>query len=152
VLGNVLGDFFAMQVEVAQFVGQWLEITAENRTRLGKGNNALGWSAVAGTRIWDQQAKFKLRLGPLTFAEFSRLLPGGDMHRPFVQTARYGSGQEFDFDIQLVLKAPEVPWCRLGDQRARLGLSTWLKTTEFERDADQVIFSGCLTRLGALPG
>ena len=91
-LGNILGDFFAMPVEIAQFVGQWLEITAENRTRLGNGNNALGSSAVAGTRIWDQQAKFKLRVGPLTFAEFSRLLPGGDMHRPFVQMARYGFG------------------------------------------------------------
>ena len=151
-LGNLLDDYFTMPVEVTQFIGQWLQITAENCTRLGEGNNALGSSAVAGTRIWDQQAKFKLRVGPLTFAEFNRLLPGGDMHRPFVQMARYGSGQEFDFDLQLVLKAAEVPWCRLGDQRARLGLSTWLKTAEFERDADEVIFSGGLTRLGALPG
>jgi type VI secretion system protein ImpH len=151
-LGNMLGDYFAIPVEVAQFVGQWLDITAENRTRLGDANNALGSTAVAGTRIWDQQAKFKLRLGPLSYAQFNRLLPGGDLHRPLIQMARFASGQEFDFDLQLVLKAPEVPWCRLGDWQARLGFSSWLKVAEFDRDADQVVFSGGLTSLGALPG
>jgi len=151
-LRNLLSDYFQIPLQVAQFVGQWLEITPENRTRLGAANNALGSSAVAGSRIWDQQAKFKLRVGPLGFAEFNRLLPDGDMYRPFVQMARFAAGQEFDFDIQLVLQAAEVPWCCLGDRRARLGFSTWLKTAEFERDADQVIFSGGQTRLGALPG
>jgi type VI secretion system protein ImpH len=151
-LGNVLSDYFAVPVQVTQFVGQWLDITAENRTRVGKASNGLGTTAVAGSRIWDQQAKFKLRVGPLSLAEFNRYLPGGDIHRPLVQFTRYIAGQEFDFDIQLVLKAPEVPWCRLGDPRARLGFSTWLKTGEFKCDADQVVFSGGLTQLGALPG
>jgi type VI secretion system protein ImpH len=150
-LGSMLNDYFAVPVCVTQFVGQWLDITAENRSRLGSASNVLGASAVAGSRIWDQQAKFKLRVGPLSFAEFNRLLPDGDIHRPFMQMTRYASGQEFDFEIQLVLKAPEVPWCRLGDPRARLGFSTWLKVCQFEHDADQVVFSGGLTRLGALP-
>jgi type VI secretion system protein ImpH len=151
-LGSMLADYLAVAADVVQFVGQWLEITPENRTRLGSANNVLGASAVAGSRIWDQQARFKLRLGPLSFAEFSRFLPDGDLYRSLVQMTRYASGQEFDFDIQLVLKAAEVPWCRLNDGRARLGFSSWLKIGEFERDADQVVFSGGLTRLGALPG
>jgi type VI secretion system protein ImpH len=151
-LSNVLNDYFAVAVEVTQFVGQWLDITFENRTRLSTANNELGSTAVAGSRIWDQQAKFRLRVGPLSFAEFNRFLPDGDLHTVFVQFTRFIAGQEFDFDIQLVLKAPEVPWCRLSDACARLGFSTWLKTAEFARDADQVVFSGGLTRLGALPG
>jgi len=151
-LCNMLSDYYGVPVKVVQFVGQWLNITEENRTRLGEANNSLGESALAGAQIWDQQAKFKIRIGPLGFASFEQLLPGADMHASFVQMTRYVSGQEFDFDIQLVLKAPEVPWCRLGNARARLGFSTWLKTVPFERDADQVVFSGGLTRLGALPG
>ena len=151
-LANILSDYFAIPVKVKQFVGQWLDITDENRTRLGQANNTLGSSAVAGTRIWDQQAKFVLRVGPLGWPEFSRFLPTGDGFQALVQFARFCAGQEFDFDVQLVLKAPEVPWCRLGEERARLGFSTWLKTEEFRRDADQVIFSGGLTRIGALPG
>jgi type VI secretion system protein ImpH len=151
-LHRLLSDYFEIPLEVEQFVGQWLEITPENRTRLGEANNAVGSTAVAGLRIWDQQAKFKLRIGSLSFAEFERFLPDGDLYRPLVHMARYASGQEFDFDIQLVLKAPDIPWCRLGDAGARLGFSTWLKVAEFERDDDQVVFSGGLTRLGALPG
>ena len=151
-LANLLSDYFALPVEVRQFVGQWLEITAENQTRLGEANSAVGASAVAGTQIWDQQAKFTLRVGPISFDDFARLLPHGDVFRPFVQMVRFASGQEFDFDLQLVLRAAEVPWCRLGDEWAQLGFSTWLKTEEFERDADQVVFSGGLTRIGTLPG
>jgi type VI secretion system protein ImpH len=151
-LGNILNDYFGVPVQVLQFVGQWLQITDENRTRLGEANHVLGVSVVAGTRIWDQQAKFTLRVGPLSYFEFSRFLPAGDAFRPFVQFTRFCVGQEFDFDMQLVLKAPEVPWCKLGEERSRLGFSTWLKTGEFTRDADQVIFSGGLTRIGAIPG
>ncbi len=149
---SLLGDYFGTPLKIVQFVGQWLDITPENRTRLGQANNGLGTSAVAGTRIWDQQSKFKLRIGPLSFAEFKQFLPDGDRYRPLVEMTRYSAGQEFDFDIQLVLKAPEVPWCRLGDARARLGFSTWLKVQEFNCDDDQVVFSGGLTRIGALPG
>ena len=151
-LQQIVSDYFGTPMAVIQFTGQWLEITAENRTRLGAGdgNNRLGISAVAGTRVWDQQAKFMLRVGPLSYADFGRFLPQGDAFRPFVEFTRYCCGQEVDFDMQLVLKAPEVPWCRFGS--AQLGLTSWLKTREFERDADQVVFSGGLTRLGALPG
>jgi type VI secretion system protein ImpH len=148
-LQQILSDYFQKPIAVIQFVGQWLEITEENRTRLGA-NNELGVSAVAGTRVWDQQAKFALRVGPLSYAEFERFLPQGDAFQPLVEFTRYCSGQEFDFDVQLVLKAPEVPWCRLGS--AELGFNSWLKTREFVSDADQVVFSGGLTRLGALPG
>ncbi|HJU29024.1 MAG TPA: type VI secretion system baseplate subunit TssG [Candidatus Binataceae bacterium] len=151
-LANILSDFFGVGVKVEQFVGQWLDITEENLTRLGEANSVLGESAVAGTRIWDQQAKFALRVGPLDAREFDSLLPTGERHRAFIQMARYCSGQEFDFNVRLALKASEVPWCRLGDRDARLGYSTWLKTREFERDADDVVFTGALTRLGALPG
>ena len=152
-LSCILSDYFGVRVQAIQFVGEWLDITEESQTRLGPGevNNILGVNAVAGTRIWDQQANFKLRAGPLGYSEFNRFLPSSESFKPFVQLTRYYAGQEFDFDLQLVLKAAEVPSCRLGDRNARLGFSSWLKTKEFSSDADQVVFSGGLTRLGALP-
>ena len=150
-LAGVLSDWFGVKTEVIQFVGQWLEITEQNRTRLGEANHGLGM-AVAGKRIWDQQAKFKLRVGPLSWQEFSRFLPDGKAFRPMVEMTRYFVGQEFDFDLQLVLRADQVPSVRLGDKHARLGYSAWLKTHPFTCDADQVLFSGGLTSLGAMPG
>lgn len=155
-LENILTDYFAVPVKTVQFIGQWLSLSEENRSRIGAGdkNNALGVNTVAGSRVWDQQAKFRLRLGPLTFDEFSRFLPAGNAFRPLVEFARFIVGQEFDFDVQLVLKAAEVPRCRLGETGAhapRLGWSTWLKTKEFTHDAEDVVFTGRLTQVGALP-
>jgi type VI secretion system protein ImpH len=156
-LAGLLQDYFAVPVTIVQFVGQWLPMGSENRTRLGPGagHNALGLSAVAGRRVWDQQAKFTVRIGPLTLAEFCQFLPSGSAFRPLSQLTRFVAGQEFDFDVQLVLRAAEVPGCRLGDtgeHAPRLGWSAWLKTRKFTRDVDETVLAGRLTQIGAIPG
>jgi type VI secretion system protein ImpH len=155
-LAGLLTDYFGVPVHVDQFVGQWLPLTEDSRTRLGPNgaNNVLGDSALAGSRVWDQQAKFKVRLGPLTLSQFTQFLPSGSAFKPLVQLTRFFAGQAHDFDVQLVLRAEQVPWCRLGgagDYAPRLGWSAWLKTREFDRDAGDAVFSGALTRLGAMP-
>jgi type VI secretion system protein ImpH len=146
-LEGLLRDYFGVSVTAVQFIGEWLPLSQASRSRLGPGeaNNALGANVVAGERVWDQQARFTLRMGPLTFAQFRQFLPSGSAFRPLVQFARFFVGQEFDFDIQLVLKAPEVPWCRLGEpgeHAPRLGWSTWLKTEEFAHNAEDAVFAG----------
>jgi type VI secretion system protein ImpH len=156
-LEGLLTDYFEVPVAVTQFNGQWLFLSEASRSRLGIGeeNNALGVSAVAGRHVWDQQAKFRLRLGPLTFAEFCQFLPSGDGFRPLVAMTRFSAGDECDFDVQLVLKAAEVPWCCLGDNgehTVRLGWSTWLKSQEFTGDADDAIFASGLSHVGGPQG
>jgi type VI secretion system protein ImpH len=146
-LEGLLRDYFEVPVTATQFVGQWLPLSQANRSRLGWGeaNNALGESAVAGKRVWDQQAKFRLQLGPLSFTEFCQFLPSGDGFRTLVAITRFSAGEEFDFDVQLNLRAAEVPWCRLGgngEHAVRLGWSTWLKSQEFTADADDAMFAG----------
>ena len=146
-LEGLLKDYFEVPVSVTQFIGQWLPLSEANRSRLGWGeaNNALGVSAVAGSRVWDQQAKFRLELGPLTFIEYCQFLPSYDGFRTLVAITRFSAGEECDFDVQLILKAAEVPWCRLGgngEHAVRLGWSTWLKSREFTADAGEAIFAG----------
>lgn len=155
-LEGVLADYFGLPIKIVQFVGQWLPLSMANRSRLGPGgaNNALTVSAVVGSRVWDQQAKFTVRIGPLTFADFAEFLPAGRAFRPLVQLTRFFVGQQLDFEVQLVLQAAEVPRCCLGAKGAdapRLGWSTWLKTAEFTHDAGDAVFSGDATRIGALP-
>ena len=146
-LGGLLQDYFSVPVNITQFVGRWLPLSEANRTRLGAGevNNVLGESAVAGSCAWDQQARFRLRVGPLTFAQFCQFLPSGSAFRPLVAVTRFYAGEELDFDVQLVLKAAEVPGCRLGQtgaQAPRLGWSTWLKSGEFAHNAEDAVFAG----------
>jgi type VI secretion system protein ImpH len=146
-LTGLLQDYFGVRVEVVQFTGQWLPLTAEHRSCLGEAqghNNALGVNTVLGHRVWDQQATFTLRLGPLTYPEFIQFLPTGRAFRSLVQLTRFFAGQECDFAVQLVLKAAEVPWCRLGERgegAPRLGWSTWLKTRALTRDATETMLT-----------
>jgi type VI secretion system protein ImpH len=146
-LAGLLQDYFGVRVEVNQCVGAWLALGEENRTRLGPGkaNNALGVSAVAGSHVWDQQAKFCVRLGPLSLAEFTTFLPSGSAFRALIDLTRFFAGQEYDFEVQLIIKAADVPWCRLGEKgegAPRLGWSAWLKTGKFTHDADDAVFAG----------
>jgi type VI secretion system protein ImpH len=148
-LAGLLQDYCKVPVSVTQFLGQWLPLAQAYRTSLGssEGNNDLGGSAVAGSYIWDQHAKFRVQVGPLALTEFETLLPSGSAFHALVQVCRFFAGQECDFDLQLILKAAQVPWCRLGAQglgAPRLGWSAWLKREAFLDDADDAIFAGTL--------
>jgi type VI secretion system protein ImpH len=156
-LRGILQDYFGVPVHVSQFRGRWLTLSQESRSRLGRGGdseNVVG-RAVLGSRVWDQQAAFRLRIGPLAFGTFQDFLPSGTAFAPLAELARFFVGQELDFDVQLVLKAAEVPRCRLGNVGAdgpRLGWSTWLRNADRAMDADDTVLTGRLTRVGAIPG
>jgi type VI secretion system protein ImpH len=154
-LESLLADYFEAPFRVEQFVGQWLALSAGQRTRLSSrkaSQGAIG-GAILGSRFWDQQAKFRLRIGPVILAQLKRLFPVNSSFGELVQLTRLWVGQDLDFDVQIVLKAAEVPACRLGkpDENAlRLGWSSWLKTQEFQRDADDVRLGSHLTRIEVL--
>ncbi len=143
-LENILRSHFGVPVAVEQFVGQWLSIDRESQTSLGLANCGLGTDAILGSRLWDQQAKFRLRFGPLTLAQLSSFLPNGSAHQPAVDLVRFLAGMEFDFDFQLLLKKEEVPSCQLGSSArnpAFLGWTTWLKTETTAEDDPQLILA-----------
>ena len=146
-LQQCLSDAFQVPVQVRQFMGAWLSVQEEDWSRLGTPgrNNLLGQTAVAGTKVWDQQARFQVRLGPLDFETFSGLLPSGKTFATLVRMTKFLAGPEFEFDVNLALKAPEVPLCRLRESDAyvpRLGWTTWLSSTPRTTDAEDVMFSG----------
>lgn len=141
-LAAILSDFFEITAHIEQFSGQWLKLDAESLTRLGKANSTLGQSTLVGTRVWDQQSKFRLQLGPLSFLRFKEFLPTGSAYQPATELARLLVGQDLDFDNQLILKAQEVPACKLTSKPQNamsLGWTTWLKTKEFCHDDAQVV-------------
>ncbi len=99
---------------------------------------------MIGARVWNVTSKFRIRLGPLSYAQFRRFIPSGDALEPVSQLVRQYVGGEFDFDVQPVLRGEEVPWCRLGGNpadAARLGWNTWVRSGPFDRDVDDAVFS-----------
>jgi type VI secretion system protein ImpH len=148
-LEYMLFDYWEIPVEVQQFRGQWLYLSEEEQTALPtaarpKGQNAaLGVDALAGTRVWNVQSKFRIKLGPVGYGEFRELMPIGRRLLPLCQMTRLYAGLEFDFDVQVVLRKEEVPWCQLpadADAAPRLGWNSWVRSGPMERDADEAVF------------
>ena len=143
-LANILSDYFQINAKILQFYGQWLDLDKESITRLGEKNSHLSRTAIIGTRIWEQQSKFRLVLGAMTFKKFRAFLPNGTAHESLRSIVRFMTGMEFDFDVKLVLEAKQVPSCILttrAKRRPMLGWSSWLKTKPFKEDDEQVILS-----------
>ena len=143
-LERILSDHFGVAVRLEQFFGQWLEIDQDSQTCLGLANCRMGLDTVLGSRVWDEQSKFRIGLGPLDYSQLVSFLPNGPAHQQAVEMVRFLTGLELDFDFQLLLKKEEVPSCSLGGRAGRpplLGWTTWLKTVPFQQDDPQVILS-----------
>ena len=146
-LEAILEDYFGVAAEVQTFHGRWLELPPEDRCRLGYSpeTGTLGMTAIAGSRIWDSQLTFRVRLGPMPLADFTRFLPGSrSLERLTSWVANYAGAQYF-WDLQVLLAAAEVPATVLAFDRpaqmGRLGWTAWLKSRPMERDAEDMILS-----------
>ena len=139
-LVSMLSAFFAAPVRLQQFVGSWLDLEPDDRWQLGS-PAGLGQATSIGTRVRSRSAKFRLRVGPLGLADYTRLLPGGGALERMAAIVRNHVGDALDWDVNLVLRAAEVPRSALGGTTA-LGQTSWLGTRRTDaRDADELYLS-----------
>lgn len=145
-LRSILHDCFGVPVEIDEYTGAWYSLAADDQCNLDQPDmrNALGAGAIAGDAVWDAQARFRVRLGPLRLEQFAAFLPDGDAIEKLRDLVRFFVGPVLQFDVQLVLAADEVPGSCVGDETAagpRLEWCCWLKTDPFEKDAPDAVFS-----------
>jgi type VI secretion system protein ImpH len=145
-LAQILEDYFEVPVEIEQFVGAWYALDEKNQCRFEAGDSdseKLGFGAVVGDEIWDQQSRARIRLGPLSMERYLDFLPVGKSYEPLRALTRFFSGGDLEFEVQLVLKQKEVPKCTLGTDGAdapRLGWFTWMKSAPaFDRSPGDTI-------------
>jgi len=141
-LAAVVGSYFGVGVELEQFVGQWMEVPGEEQTRLGGSEASLGVNTVLGARVWDQQTRIRLRLGPLDQAQFQALQPGRPAAAALRELAEHCLGLSLNCDVTLVLDRKAFRHPVLGGPGAppRLGIDTWICTRPPERNPDDVCF------------
>ena len=159
-LEGILRDYFQVPVYVAQFRGRWFELGPDEYTDLEVDalQNRLGEGALAGDAVWQAQAGVQVRVGPLSWSRYRAFLPdpapgwekcpgfargGSALPRLFALT-RFFLDYGIDFDVKLILNKAEVPDWVLSDEGLdppALGLSTWLKTADFQEDAGDVVFA-----------
>ena len=133
-LRSILASFFRVPVDVEEFVSHWMPLGVRERTYLAREGAQLGAGAVAGGRVFDRQHKFRVRLGPLTLAQYESFLPEGALQRQLVDWVRQYLSMELDWDVRLVLDRREVPRLMLGGS-PRLGWTSWLGRWPADDDA-----------------
>lgn len=146
-LEHLLEDYFDVPVEIEQFVGGWYPLDAATQCALGDEDTAstqLGLGAVAGDETWDQQARIRVRLGPLSRAQYDMFLPDGSAYNALRALTRFYTNDQIDVEVQLILARHDVPPCVLGSDDAGgapLGWCTWSRTAAFGRDPDDTILT-----------
>ena len=123
----MIGSFFDLPVEIEEFAGDWLELPAENRWKLGYSSDvsALGMTSIVGRRVFQRTQKFRVVLGPLKRPDFQGLLPGTERLDTLAQLVRTYVGDELAWDVRLVLSPEERHQLALG-RGSRLGYDAWL--------------------------
>lgn len=125
-LEAVLSGYFRVPVCLESFHARWMDLPRDQLSTLGGArNNCIGRSLVLGRRIRDAQHHFLLRIGPLTLAEYTALLPGSSAAARLRNWVRFYTDRQFGWRAQLTLRREEVPALQLGRQR-RLGWDAWL--------------------------
>lgn len=171
VLEQVLGDRLGTRVEGESLLGDWLPLPPELRTHIGASgrNQQLGQGTVLGTRAWDQQARFALRIGPLPWKQFVQMLPGGTSFGAALTHTRLVAPSRLTFDFVLRMEATQVPELRLRSRRKkkhglprkegapapvrgpnqgpRLGWTSWLYPIPSSLDTVEVRISSRHTRI-----
>ena len=139
-LQQILEDYFGVQVRIQQFAGAWRKLNPENQTcftGFGGASERLGVGVVAGDEVWDHHGRIRISLGPMSFEQYLKFLPGQNAYHELVAWLKFYSNGSYETEVQLVLAREDAPPCELGsggEKRPQLGLVSWLKTKPLERD------------------
>lgn len=125
-LRAMLAEEAGAEVEIEEFAGGWLRLPVSEQSRVGVVHGRLGVDAAVGAQVWDPQARFIIRLGPLDAESFARLLPGEPLFEQICGLTRLFVGPEQDFVLNPILAASAVPATTTGLGGGRLGLTSWM--------------------------
>ncbi len=150
-LREIIADVLSVKVQIEEFVGEWMALQTHEHSRLGVSPHiaSLGQSTFLGAYVWGCQHKFRLILGAMPLLQYQALLPGGAALAQLAAIVRNYIGDELVWDVNLILKADEVPSeLALGRPNpacpsslngdAQLGWCTWLGPRSSRQDADDL--------------
>ncbi|QJE00689.1 type VI secretion system baseplate subunit TssG [Massilia forsythiae] len=126
---RVLGDYFGVPVRLEEFVGAWDPLPAQRRSTLGVTDPVLGFGAALGSRIWRNDVRVRLHIGPLDEEAAQAFLPRGRSHAALTEMVELFSVPCVQYEVRLLLDKPALKPLTLatrGPERRRLGLNSFL--------------------------
>jgi type VI secretion system protein ImpH len=102
-------------------------LPVDQRTVLGADRQRLGRNCFLGRRIADRMGKIRIRIAPVSAAEFQTWLPDGPRFGRIRTLVAIYLDQPLEWELEVVLADGEAATTRPGDSdRGRLGWNTWL--------------------------
>lgn len=141
-LTSTLCEFTGLPVVVEQFRRRWVPLPLHEQSQLGQASGLrLGQNTTAGSAVEDMSGGFRVVIGPVAYADYLALTPGSKRLAEIFSLTRLFVGNALDFDVQVILKKEDIPFCRLGqpDAPARLGWNSWARVAPAEKDSTDAI-------------
>jgi type VI secretion system protein ImpH len=149
-LRAMLEEFSNLPIRVEQFRPRWVSIAPEELSKMGGTTPPrLGVSAMAGSKALEMSGAFRIVIGPVNYADYLTLSPGGQRLTRMFALARLFVGNEFEIDAQVVLKKEDVPFCQMGGGATppRLGWNSWARVAPQAHDSADAIVTEHQARL-----
>lgn len=130
-LESIVSHYFNVPCKGIPLRGNWLPVASDQITRLGRTgrNRRLGQTVLVGHRVWVQQDRFALRMGPMDVDLYLDLLPCGPGWNAFCRLVKFFAGDLMYFDATLMIKKEQVPAATLHRSNgSRLGWTSWLSS------------------------
>jgi type VI secretion system protein ImpH len=151
-LARILSDILCQQVEIIPFKGRWVDIPVSEQTRLSAHERldtvsfcSLGENTIVGSKQWIVEQEFCIRIKIDSREAFDRMMPNTNYFKAFSRLVGLFVGVDFDFRIQLDVRADLVTATRLTADEARpsrLGQTTWLIDGPSPVDRDDPFIRG----------
>jgi type VI secretion system protein ImpH len=129
---RVLAEYFGVPVRLEEFVGAWDPLQASIRSTLGVTSPTLGAGVVLGTRMWRNDLRVRLHIGPLNDRQARDFLPNGRSLAALKELVCLFAVPSVQYETRLLLDEPCIRPLVLatkGEDRKRLGWNTFLTAT-----------------------
>ncbi|MCB5205265.1 type VI secretion system baseplate subunit TssG [Neorhizobium sp. T786] len=136
----IVHAFRLSAVDIDEWVQRKVRISADQTTRLGRGNSSLGHNMILGNGARDIQGKIRIVIRNLTFQRFQDFLPHGADYKRLRGLVEFMMRDQLAYDLKLGLLPSEAhPLTMKRDCPGRLGWSSFLGDRKYAEARDVII-------------
>ena len=128
-LQTVLHHYFpGVPLHIQQCIPRIVEVTPEQRTRLGTANCSLGRNTLVGAKLVDTTSKFRVVMELTGAAKLADFQPGGTSYVRLDGLIELWCQDQLEWELQLVLRKTDVSLASLSSKNptTKLGVNSWL--------------------------
>lgn len=124
-LRSLIKGVLAVDCEIEEFVGVWLNLDKSDLSQLGTAQGRLGHDLMAGSSFYSLEDKIRIRIYVADMAEYQRYLPGQYRCEELTDLVFFYLGNEIEWEVELAIPTAAVTPFRLGESGA-LGYTGWM--------------------------